>query len=128
MPMSQKTPTSPRLPTTTWRDWILLLLRQRKKIRVTGDSMQPTLHHGDIVLVDEKAYIKQTPAIGDIVIAKHPYQKNLKIIKRIADITPENRMLLHSDNPTMGTDSRQFGTISPNRILGQVTSYSPIIK
>lgn len=88
--------------------------------------MQPTLNNGDIVLVNKNAYTDTLPQIGDIVIARHPYQKDLTIIKRVAEITAEERLILHSDNPKAGSDSRQFGTISPSRILGKVTSLTPI--
>lgn len=117
---------TPTLPTPSWLEWLYLLLRRRIRIRVTGDSMQPTLNNGDIVLVNKKAYTDTFPQIGDIVIARHPYQKDLTIIKRIAEITVEERLILHSDNPKAGSDSRQFGTISPSRILGQVTSHTSI--
>lgn len=112
------------LPTPSWREWILWLLRQRTRIQVTGESMLPTVQIRDIVLVDTKAYNISTPKINDIVLARHPY-KDLSIIKRITDITPEGRLVLSSDNPQVGSDSRQFGTITAQRIIGRVTSCSP---
>ena len=124
MPSDQHLPTS--LPSPSWHEWILWLLHRRKRVQVSGESMLPTLLPGDIVLVDTRAYRKTTPAIGEIVVAHHPYQKNLTIIKRIADITPEGRIVLHSDNPKGGTDSRSFGAINSERIIGRVTSRSTI--
>ncbi len=118
-------PTS--LPTPSWREWILWFLRQRMRLQVTGDSMLPTVKSGDIVLIDTKAYLRSIPKIGDIVLARHPY-KDLSIIKRITDITPENRLTLSSDNRQVGSDSRQFGTISKQRIIGKVTSCSTLIE
>ncbi len=89
--------------------------------RVTGESMQPTLLPGDILLVDTRAYAASPPQLGDIVLAHHPYQKDLTIIKRVVDITSEGRLVLHSDNPSVGSDSRSFGTLSPQRLIGRVT-------
>jgi len=86
--------------------------------------MNPTLSSGDIVLVNLSAYQNTTPSVGDIVLAHHPYQRDLQIIKRVADITDDERIVLHSDNRKAGTDSRAFGTLSMNRIIGKVTSYS----
>lgn len=114
------------LPTPSWQEWILWILRQRLRLQVTGESMLPTLVPGDIVLVDQNAYQKSSPQIGEIVLAHHPYQQNLSIIKRIADITPEGRLVLHSDNRKAGSDSRQFGTISINRLIGKVTCRSTL--
>lgn len=116
------------LPTPSWREWILWLLQKRKRVQVTGESMLPTLALGDIVLVDTRAYITSSPTVGDIVLAHHPFQRNLSIIKRIAEITPEGRIVLHSDNPKVGTDSRSFGSLSPQRIIGRVTCRSTITK
>ncbi len=108
------------LPSPSLFDWLLLLLHRRILIRVTGDSMHPTLSSGDTVFVNPSAYSTSSPQVGEIVVAHHPYQRNLSIIKRIADITDERRLVLHSDNPKAGTDSRSFGTISPNRLIGKV--------
>lgn len=112
------------LPAPSWREWILWLLRRRMRVKVTGDSMLPTVASGDIVLVDTNAYIASIPKVGEIVLAHHPYHKDLSIIKRVADITSEERLVLHSDNRQVGSDSRQFGTISTQRLIGQVTCRS----
>ena len=88
--------------------------------------MRPTLLPGDIVLVDTKAYAVSLPQVGDIVLAWHPYQENLSIIKRVAEMTPEGRLVLHSDNPRVGSDSRQFGTINSQRVIGRVTCRSAV--
>ena len=90
--------------------------------------MQPTLLPGDMVLVDTRAYIVSMPQVGDIVLARHPYQKDVSIIKRVADIIPEGRLVLHSDNPHVGSDSRQFGTIHQQRLIGRVTCRSTVIQ
>lgn len=110
------------LKAPSWREWLLLLLRRRTLIRVTGDSMRPTLSSGDMVLVNPSAYNNATPQVGDMVLARHPYQRDLTIIKRVAEVTAEGRFVLHSDNPKGGTDSRAFGTLAPERIIGKVTS------
>jgi nickel-type superoxide dismutase maturation protease len=114
----------PTLPAPSWREWGLWLLRQRMRVRVTGDSMLPTVMPNDIVLVDTHAYTASIPKVGEIVLVHHPYQKDLKIIKRVAEITPEGRLVLHSDNRQAGSDSRQFGTISTQRLIGRVTCRS----
>lgn len=122
MPPDQHVPTP--LPSPSWREWILLLLRKRIRVQVTGESMLPTLKPGDIVLVDIGAYVDCKPSIGDIIVAHHPFQRNLSIIKRIADITSDGRLMLQSDNSQVGTDSRSFGTIRMQRVIGRVTSCS----
>ena len=101
-----------------WKELLLYFLGQRKAFLVEGDSMTPTLSDGDRVLVDEKAYI----TIGDIVLAKHPYKSDVKIVKRVSEIADDGRLTLSGDNPAESTDSRAFGTVSLESIIGKVTS------
>ena len=113
------------LPEPSWREWVFWALGRRRRLRVTGDSMLPTLRAGDLVLVDERAYAAALPALGEIVVARHPYQRDLTIIKRMAGLTPEQACMLLSDNPRAGSDSRTFGAIPHTRIIGRVTSRIP---
>ena len=80
--------------------------------------MFPTLKNGDKVLVDPKCSI----AIGDIVLAKHPYKSTVKIIKRMTDVANDGRLTLAGDNPAESTDSRTFGTVSLESIVGRIVS------
>lgn len=82
--------------------------------------MQPTLKAGDMVLVAHFFYAQKKPQIGDIVLAKHPYQ-SLYIIKRVAELSDEHHIILHSDNTAAGTDSRQWGALPLTHIFGKVT-------
>ncbi len=84
--------------------------------------MAPLLLDSDVVFVDIGAYSSTPPQIGDVVVALHPYQRDLQLIKRVTDVTDDGRVFLQSDNPSEGTDSRSFGTISCQRILGRVTA------
>ena len=112
------------LPSPSLLEWVLWLLRRRLRVRITGESMLPTVLPDDIVLVDTKAYTTLMPKVGDIVLVRHPYQKDLTIIKRVAEITKEERLVLHSDNSKVGSDSRQFGAITIQRVIGRVTCRS----
>lgn len=86
--------------------------------------MLPTLAAGDLVLIEPLAdATKLLP--GDIVVVRHPYQRNLLIVKRIAEVTPEDRLVVASDNPQAGSDSRQFGSLATDRLIGRVTSHVP---
>ena len=84
--------------------------------------MAPLLLDSDVVFVNIGAYSSTPPQIGDVVVALHPYQRDLQLIKRVTDVTDDGRVFLQSDNPSEGTDSRSFGTISCQRILGRVTA------
>ncbi len=92
------------------------LLGRRRRIRVVGDSMVPTLVAGEFVLVD-----RRRPVVGQLAVADHPTQPDLLVVKRVRSITDDGRYVLASDNPVDGTDSRTWGPVEPQSIIGTVT-------
>ncbi len=115
------------LPRSGWREMALWLLRRRRLFRVTGESMMPTLCAGAVVLLDPYAYRKGVvPQEDEIVVARHPRQAELWIIKRVAAViesdTAAIRLVLSSDNRAAGADSRAFGAVAGDLVLGRVTS------
>ena len=109
------------LESSNW-ELLLWLLRKRKRFRVTGNSMLPLLQPGEEILVNLSAYQKSFPEVGDIVVANHPNRPNFQIVKRVTLVNEDGNCFLIGDNPTESTDSRSFGTVNPNKILGKVTS------
>ncbi len=78
--------------------------------------MLPTLQSGQFVL-----YEPGRPVIaGDVVVARHPSQP-IEIVKRVAAIDPVGLVELASDNQAAGTDSRSFGRIDVENVIGTVT-------
>ncbi|MCA9949187.1 MAG: nickel-type superoxide dismutase maturation protease [Anaerolineales bacterium] len=84
--------------------------------------MLPDLAAGDELLVDPRAYRQQKPQIGDVVIAQRPDRSGIEIVKRVTAVTENDRYFLTGDNPHASTDSRHFGPVGANHILGKVTS------
>ncbi|WP_229425795.1 nickel-type superoxide dismutase maturation protease [Lusitaniella coriacea] len=104
------------------RELLLWLLRRRRRFRVIGNSMLPLLNPGDEILVNLNAYRQKSPSPGDIVVAQHPLQSNVRLIKRVAVVLENGNYFLKGDNPEESTDSRTFGSIAPEQIFGRVTS------
>lgn len=98
-----------------WKDRILFFFGRRKAFRVDGDSMQPTLNDNDVVLIEPTDNI----AVGDIVLAQHPYKQSVRMLKRVDNIDENGRFSLVGDNPQESTDSRTFGTVSIEYIYGK---------
>jgi nickel-type superoxide dismutase maturation protease len=96
---------------------MLWALCRRHRFRVTGRSMAPTLSDGDQLLIDPAGQ----PACGDLVIAEHPTDPSVLIVKRVAALVADDRVVLASDNPPEGTDSRRWGPLPASRIKGRVT-------
>ena len=102
------------------KEIFLWMIRLRQRYRVTGASMRPLLTAGDEVLVDPQAYRKQLPHIGELIVARHPTQAGLQVIKRVKSVQKDGCYLLRGDN----VDPAQNSTclVSSELILGQVTS------
>ena len=89
---------------------------RRRRLRVQGDSMAPTLVDGQFVLFDPA----RTAVVGDVVVCKHPSQP-IAIVKRAASVDPVGLVELASDNEQEGTDSRSFGRVDIDHVFGVVT-------
>ena len=113
---------SSQLPDLTYWEFLLWLLRLRQRFRISGNSMWPLLLPGEDVLIDHRAYKHKMPQPQDLVVAFHPEQPELKIIKRIAAISRDRGVFLLGDNLAHSSDSRDFGAIAPEHIYGKVTS------
>ncbi len=113
---------SVKLKNSNWFELLLWILRLRWRFRVTGASMSPLLAAGDEVLVNPVSYWYRRPKPGDIVVARHPYRTDVKLVKLVRAVRADGHCVLAGLNPTESTDSRAFGAVPPQRILGRVTS------
>lgn len=52
------------------------------RYRIDGSSMNPTLDHGQYLLINNFAYYLEKPERGDIIVFRHP-NSNLNLIKRV---------------------------------------------
>ena len=82
---------------------------------VVGVSMVPTLRPGDRVLVWYGARVRP----GNLVIARRPDRPNLVMVKRAVRRESGGWWLL-GDNPYGSDDSRKFGVVPDESVLGRV--------
>lgn len=80
--------------------------------------MNPTLKDGEVVLVDKEAKIE----VGDIVVAKHPFEQDSEIVKRVERINERGHYFLVGDNVEESSDSRHFGAVTREYIKGKVVA------
>jgi signal peptidase I len=59
------------------------------RVRVDGLSMNPTLQHGEYVLVSRLAYKTGEPQRGDIIVFSFPVDQRQDLIKRVIGLSGE---------------------------------------
>ena len=66
---------------------VFLVLRFAvQNYRVDGQSMEPSLHDQEYILVDKAAYLFHPPERGDIIVFEYPFDPQVDYIKRIIAI------------------------------------------
>lgn len=112
---------------------------------VAGPSMRPTLEPGDRLLVDLWTYRQRAPDPGEIVLFRGPEPEGALLVKRCMPVPapealrprtgywPPTRthrgagVWLRGDNVHESWDSRRFGAVPRDRIVGRVLfRYWPI--
>ncbi|MEU8247386.1 S26 family signal peptidase [Nonomuraea sp. NPDC048916] len=124
---------------------VIVLRRRIVVVSVSGLSMEPTLRHGDRVLVHRAP--RETPSRGDVVVIREPgpcrpgdpagVRGARWVVKRIAAIPgdpepaflpawarhptgviPPGCLVVLGDNAELSRDSRHFGAVQADRVLG----------
>lgn len=83
------------------------------RFTVSGNSMYPSLKNGQDVLSINWFY---KPKIGDLVVAKVQGKEMVKRVHYIHD----REVIVQGDNQAESTDSRHFGSIKMDQIVGKV--------
>jgi signal peptidase I len=105
------------------------LLRGRVTLPITryvvdGPSMEPAYRAGDRLLVNRLAYRTQGPRPGDAVVLRDPEDPSRLLLKRVAATPPAPdadpaRYFMIGDNAAASRDSRQFGPVARQAIIGK---------
>jgi signal peptidase I len=91
------------------------------RVEVAGDSMRPTFEPGDRLLVRRT----RRPRRGDVVALLDPRDASRLLVKRVAALDDDGVVVL-GDNPAASTDSRLFGPVAPDRLVGvAIYRYAP---
>lgn len=82
--------------------------------------MTPALSPGERVFVNQAAYWWRRPRSGDLVVLRDPRRPGRLLVKRIDGASEGGGFLVRGDNPRASTDSREFGPVPRELILGKV--------
>lgn len=94
------------------------------RFKIADRSMEPAFKSGDYVFVSKLAYVFGNPSKDDVVVLKHPKEKEKFIIKRISLVTNSDEYYVIGDNRSFSQDSRHFGPVKKNSIVGKVWVHS----
>ena len=86
---------------------------------VEGESMTPSVAPGERVFVLRAAYWFGPPKAGDVVVLRDPRKPERLLMKRI-EKAHANSFEVSGDNEDGSTDSRTFGPVPAELILGKV--------
>lgn len=84
-------------------------------VRVVGPSMEPAMASGEWWLVIRYRRYR----LGQVVALRHPDRDDLLLVKRIVRQEPSGYWV-EGDNPSMSQDSRAFGIVPAERIIGRL--------
>lgn len=80
----------------------------------------PALSPGERVLVNRAAYWLGRPRTGDVVVVRDPRDRDRLLIKRIDAPAGDDAWLVRGDNAIASTDSRAFGPVRRELVVGKV--------
>jgi len=92
-----------------------------RRVTVEGMSMEPTLAPGDRLLVVRSTH----PRPGDLVVVRPPGDARRVLVKRVSAVLGDE-VVVRGDNPEASTDSRDFGPVPRQAVVGRVVRrYAP---
>lgn len=134
---------------------VLLNLFIIQPTKVRGQSMEPTLHSNEYLLVEKISFRLRAPRRGDVIVFKYPRNETENFIKRVIAVPgetveivagrvyidgrplgepyllqlpresmpptriPEGKLFVLGDNRLNSTDSRAFGMVTMDEIVGR---------
>jgi len=98
----------------------LVMARRYRRVAVTGRSMAPAYLPGDWLVVDRWAYRRRPPRPGEVVVARDPRDSSKLLLKRVAAVEADGRVWVEGDNAAASTDSRAFGAVGREALVGRV--------
>lgn len=87
-------------------------------VRVSGDSLTPEYQDGDFVLTLKIPIQLAWPRPGDTLVFRHPVYGTL--IKKVERSEPPQRHIFVTGVHPHSVDSRRFGPIGPQDVIGKV--------
>ena len=85
---------------------------------VQGNSMAPAFKDTERLLINRLIYKFRSPEPGEIVVLRHPQNRQMFLLKRILRIDDSGFFVI-SEDLEAGNDSRSFGAVKRGDIIGK---------
>lgn len=90
------------------------------KFTISGHSMEPHILSGKSVFVSSIPYFFIKPKVGDVIAIKNNGKVLIKRISKINFQKGKSKYFVKGDNVSDSLDSRVFGWIDVNKIMGKI--------
>ncbi len=83
--------------------------------------MEPAYRDGERIVVNRLAYVRRSPAAGDVVVLRDPDRDGHVLLKRVAfDVDAgATSVYVLGDNAQASRDSREFGPVPVGLVVGK---------
>jgi len=104
------------LETLIWAVIIFVVINAvSARIRVDGASMEPTLHNGELIIINKLAFRLGEPQRGDIIVFHYPRDPSQEFIKRIVGLSGDQVTITDGNIYVNGQRlDEPYISISPN--------------
>lgn len=92
-------------------------------LKVHGDSLIPDYQEGDFVLVSKIPFLFASPRPGQVIALHLPPYGTL--IKRVEQVLEGGQSFFVTGTHPLSVDSRQFGPVNRQALLGRVVWHIP---
>ena len=92
-------------------------------IKVTGESLSPEYKEGDYVVITTIPFFLNRVQAGDVIVFRQPHFGTM--IKKVKRLLASGDGFYVSGTHELSVDSRQFGSIPRQALLGKVIWHIP---
>ena len=92
-------------------------------IKVTGESLSPEYQEGDYVVVATIPFFLHRIRAGDVIVFRQSQYGTM--IKRVEHVLEEGRQYFVVGAHPQSVDSRQFGPVSREALIGKLVWHIP---
>ena len=100
---------------------VLVILCFFPLVGISGESMLPAYHNGDI-LFSRRIFGKKKCEVGKVYVFHPPYDKRKMVVKRLIGVV-DGKYFFEGDNKEFSRDSRDYGLVESECVVAEVKGF-----